>query len=274
VRVLVIKPFFLPALVATIGLIAPALAEAQFSRRDPATGEVYAVEIAYGWWKPTPTISFSSELFDIPGTVVDFERDLGILSQRLSELRVALRPARKHKFRVDYLPIGYSVEGHLLTREIIFNGQVFTPNIPVNVEADWDTWKVGYEYDFIYRDRGYVGVTFDVKYTKASIDFESPVTSEFARASAPIPGIGAVGRGYLARNVAVTGEFSWFKIPDSESRDYSGHYYDFDFYGTINFNRNVGVIGGWRRLDLGYIIELDAGDLDMTGLYFLGVVRF
>jgi hypothetical protein len=255
-------------------LIGPPGAEAQFSRQDPATGEVYAVEFAYGWWKPSPTISFSSEEFDIPGTVVDFETDLGIGSTRISEFRLALRPARKHKFRVDYLPIGYSIEGHLLSRPIIFNGQVFVPNLPVNVEADWTTWKGGYEYDFIYRDRGYVGVTFDVKYTRASIDFDSPVTSEFARASAPIPGIGAVGRGYLLRNVSVTGEFSWFRIPDSESRDYSGHYYDWDFYGTVNFNNHAGVIGGWRKLDLGYVVKLDRGDLDMSGLYLMGVVRF
>jgi hypothetical protein len=268
------KSAFLLALAITMEAVTPSGAEAQFSRRDPATGEVYGIEVAYGWWKPDPTITFSSEEFDIPGTIVDFENDLGIGSKRLSELRVALRPARKHKFRVDYLPIGYDVEGHILSRPIIFNGQVFVANIPVNVDAEWNTWKIGYEYDFVYRDRGFFGVTFDVKYTRASIDFESPITAEFARVSAPIPGIGAIGRGYLLRNVAVTGEFSWFSIPDSESRDYSGHYYDFDLYGTVNFNRNVGVMGGWRRLDLGYIVELDTGDLDMTGLYFLGVVRF
>src|ERR687889_401450 len=36
-------------------------AQAQFSRRDPATGETYRIEVAYGWWRPEPTINVASE---------------------------------------------------------------------------------------------------------------------------------------------------------------------------------------------------------------------
>ena len=67
---------------------------------------------------------------------------------------------------------------------------------------------------------------------------------------------------------------TFFKLPDSESSDYTGKYYDYDFYGTINFNDHVGVTGGWRKLDLSYTVKTDFGTLNMTGLYFLGVVRF
>jgi len=274
VRALVMKISLILALVLAGSLAAPAAADAQFSRRDPATGEVYAIEVAYGWWNPDPTITVSSESLGIPGTVIDFTTDLGIEGRRLSEFRVSLKPARKHKFKLDYIPIGYDVEGHTLTRTIVFNGQTFTPNLPINVEADWKTWRIGYEYDFIYRDRGYLGLILEAKYTRASIDFESPITAEFAEAKAPIPAIGMAGRGYLARNVSITGEVSFFKIPEAEDRDYSGHYYDFDLYATINFNRNTGVIGGWRRIDLGYTVDFDIGDLDMSGFYVMGVVRF
>ena len=74
-------------------------AHAQFNRSDPATGEKYGVEIAYGWWKPAPTIQIASEGLGIPPTLIDFETDLGIESERVRELRVVLRPARKHKFK-------------------------------------------------------------------------------------------------------------------------------------------------------------------------------
>ncbi len=272
-RLFVLKPFALSVLTAASCLLGPVSADAQYSG-DPATGELYTLEVAYGWWNPEPLITISSEGLGLPGTEVDFSTDLGIDSQRLSEFRAVLRPARKHKFKVDYLPISYGVEGHILTRPIVFNGQVYTPNIPVDVEASFTTWRVGYEYDFFYRDRGYVGLLLEAKYTKAKVEFDSPITTEFAEASAPIPAIGVAARGYLLRNVSVTGEFSVFSIPGDEGRDYSAHYYDFDVYGTVSFNRHAGVMGGWRRLDLAYVVDRDSGDLDLTGFYVLGIVRF
>jgi hypothetical protein len=180
----------LPVHILTLaGLLTASSAEAQFSRRDPATGETYKVEVAYGWWNPDPEITVSSESLGIPGTLIDFESDLGIGKKRLSEFRAVLRPARKHKFRIAYLPIEYDVEGHTLSRPIVFNGQLFTVGLPVNVDASWKTWRIGYEYDFVYRDRGYVGALVEARYTSASIDFASPVASEFAEAKAPIPAI-------------------------------------------------------------------------------------
>ena len=162
-------------------------ADAQFSRRDPATGEVYKVEFAYGWWRPEPTISIASEGLGIPPTLIDFETDLGIEKTRVREFRVVLRPARKHKLKLDYLPINYQVEGHVLSRTIVFNGQSYVVGLPVNLDADFTTLKIGYEYDFLYRDRGYLGLVIDAKVTRARIDFASPINDEFAEATAPIP---------------------------------------------------------------------------------------
>jgi len=249
-------------------------AHAQFSRRDPATGEVYKIEAAYGWWRPEPTIGIASEGLGIPPTLIDFETDLGIEKTRVREFRLVLRPSRKHKFKLDYLPINYKVDGHILSRTIVFNGQSYNVGLPVNLDADFTTLKIGYEYDFVYRDRGYFGFVLDTKVTRARIDFASPINDEFAEATAPIPTLGFAGRAYAARNVAVGGEMTFFKIPGGEDRDYDGSYFDYDFYATINFNNNAGVTGGWRKLDLDYTVKEDFGSLDLRGLYVLGVVRF
>jgi hypothetical protein len=249
-------------------------AEAQFNRADPATGETYHVELSYGWWGPEPTISAASEGLGIPPTTIDFVDDLGIVKKRMRDFRLVLRPAKKHKFDFEWIPIKYAVDEHILTREIIFNGQAFTVGIPVNVEATFNTLRFGYEYDFLYYDRGFLGFVLDTKVTQARIDFDSPITSEFAEATAPIPAIGFHGRGYVARNVAVGGEMTFFAIPGGQDRDYDGSYYDYDFYGTVNFRDNVGVTGGWRRLDLDYTVKNDFGALDLKGFYVQGVVRF
>ena len=74
-------------------------------------------------------------------------------------------------------------------------------------------------------------------------------------------------------NISITGEFTFFKLPDIDE-DYSGQYFDFDLYGTVNFTDNFGAQGGYRSFDVFYKIEDDNGDLQLKGLYFGGVVRF
>jgi hypothetical protein len=135
--------------------------------------------------------------------------------------------------------------------------------------------RFSYEYDFVYKDRGFFGVVLDLKYTDVEAALSNALIGrEFARAQAPIPAIGAIGRGYIAPNVSITGEFTMFRFPESINEDYGARYYDFDLYGTVNFTNNFGVQGGYRSLTVFYKVESDTGDLKMKGLYFGGVARF
>jgi hypothetical protein len=80
-----------------------------------------------------------------------------------------------------------------------------------------------------------------------------------------------IGRGYIAPNVSVTGEFTGlsFNRADDEVK-----FFDFDVYGTISLGRNVGVQGGYRSVVVDYLVDEDSGDLKMKGMYFGAVVRF
>ena len=257
-------------------LLAASPAVGQYSalpRSNPAVGEKYNVEVAFGVWNPTPEIVFSSEQFGIPGSDIDLQADLDVLEKTFKDFRFVLRPARKHKLRVEYIPITYEVDT-TLRRSIIFNGNLYPVGTPVQGEFKWDAWRFGYEYDFIYRDRGFLGFIAEAKYTHVRAELSTPIINEFAEAKAPIPAIGLVGRGYLLPNLAVGGEFTLFRLPENEDRDYTGRYYDFDVYSTFNFTNNFGVTGGYRRLVLGYQVENDVGDFRMNGYYVLGVARF
>jgi hypothetical protein len=140
---------------------------------------------------------------------------------------------------------------------------------------EWKAYRFGYEWDFLYRDRWFVGMLLELKYTDIEASLANAlVGEEFVRAHAPIPAIGIIGRGYVVPNVSITGEFSGFKLPSSVDEDYKADYFDFDLYGTVNFNDHVGVQAGWRRLTVFYRIDEDEGDLEMKGLYFGGVFRF
>jgi hypothetical protein len=117
-------------------------------------------------------------------------------------------------------------------------------------------------------------VIFDLKYTDVAVTLQSPILNEFDRARAPIPALGGVGRVYVIPSVAVTGEFSVFKFPDTLFKDTSGHYFDLNIYGTYNINRYLGVQGGYRSFDVGYGLRTDSGALTLKGLFFGVVARY
>jgi len=117
-------------------------------------------------------------------------------------------------------------------------------------------------------------VILEAKFTDINFELNSPIGNEYARARAPIPAIGGIGRAWVTKNVSITGEFTAFALPDEIDTDYGGHYYEWDIYGMVNFTKNLGAQVGWRRQDLAYIAKDDRGDAKLEGLYFGGVVRF
>ena len=274
------RPVFSTLLFCAAAVLAASPAHAQYGARtysDRATGETYHVELGGYFWNPSPEIGIVSEGLGIPGDRVDFVTDLGIEQSQFRQLKVVLRPATKHKFRFEYTPIGYEAES-TVTREFVFNGQRYRVGLPVVSELQWKAFRFGYEWDFLYRERGFFGLLLEAKYTNVQASLTSSVAgfqlAEFAQARAPIPAIGAIGRIYPAANISITGEFSAFKLPDSINEDYRARYFDFDIYGTVNFNDHFGAQGGYRSFDVFYKIEDDEGELALKGLYFGGVLRF
>jgi hypothetical protein len=268
------------AMLAVLALATPAAAQygARRYTSDRATGESYNFEVSGLFWSPTPDIVLSSagsgSLTGIRGSDINFQTDLGIDKQKLNQLKLVLRPGTKHKFRFEYTPIQYMSQAVLHTR-IVFNGQAYEIGVPVNAELDWKAYRFGYEYDFAYHDRGFVGVLVDLKYTDITATLSSTfVGTEFAHARAPIPAIGVVGRGYVVPNVSITGEFSAFRWPNTIVKNYEGTYYDFDLYGTVNFNDHIGGQVGFRSIDVGYTVKQDVGAMTLKGPYFGVVARF
>jgi len=263
-------------------LCAAAPAQAQYGARratsNRATGENYHVEAAIEFWNPTPDpIAISSESLGILGTNVDFVNVLGIEQTKFRQFKVALRPATKHKFRFEYTPINYDAQ-KVVQASFVFNGQLFQVGVPVTTNLKWNAYRFGYEWDFVYKNRGFAGLLLDLKYTdvSATLTAASVGAAQFTHARAPIPAIGFIGRGYVTPNISITGEFSAFKLPEKalNSQDYSGHYYDFDLYGTVNFNDHLGAQLGYRSIDVFYKVKLDNGTMTLKGPYFGGVVRF
>lgn len=256
-------------------LLMPATTLAQAN--DPvistrAIGEDYHIELSGGFWRPKVAGTISSEQFGIVGSNIDFTKDLGFTTTRFGDGRLVLRPGKKHRFRVQYTPVSYSAESEL-SREIIFNGIKYPVNVPVQSSFDWKVWRFGYEYDFFYTDRGFIGFLIEGRYTEMAAHLKSPLNDEATSAKAPLPAFGLIGRAYPLKNVSITAEVSGFKLPNVDE-DYDANYVDIDIYGTVNFTHHFGVQAGWRRMNTFLKVEKDQGDFRFQGIWFGGAIRY
>jgi hypothetical protein len=263
------------------GIAAAIPAEAQYGARpstsNRATGETYHVEVGGSIWNPNPTILIASEGLGQLGDQIDFVNTLGIERKSFKQLKVVLRPATKHKFRFEYTPIQFEAQ-KTVPVSFVFNGQRFPINVPVTTDLTWHAYRFGYEWDFLYKDRGFAGVVLEAKYTDVNATLVSQAVgiAQFTEARAPIPAIGFIGRGYVVPNISITGEFTFFKLPDKaiQSQDYSANYYDLDIYGTVNFTDHFGAQVGYRSFDVFYKVKQDTGSMKLKGPYIAGVARF
>jgi hypothetical protein len=253
-------------LLALLGLL---LIGTPASAQSVMPAETAHVEFSWLWWKPEPQITISSG--DLSSDI-DFVRDLGIENERFREIRVALKPGRKHKIRFAYIPIRYAQEGKVLERTIVFRGVTYNVSLPVNTSLDWDLYRFGYEWDFVAGRHGFLGVVTDLKYNKLDAQIESPVGTESTEQNVYVPTVGVITRVYMSKYFSVTGEFTAFKL--ARLTDFEGKIYDFDVTGQINVNKSFGGQVGYRSLKVDYLVRKDDGNLDLKGPYFGVVLRF
>jgi hypothetical protein len=228
-------------------------------------------EISVLFWRPTPDLVISTPAITGAGVdEIDFVSEFGIEQKWFPEFRATL--GHKHKFRFGYVPIKYDASA-TIRRTITLNGRTFNVGAPATTEIKWDLWRFGYEWDFVSTDSGFFGLIADLKYNKVTASIDSPA---LARASsteqkAPVPTIGAIGRGYIAPQVAISAEFTALKIDRSE---FNAKFYDFDVNAFVTFGKYIGAQGGYRAVTVDYLVDEDTGDLKMQGPYAGVILRF
>ena len=239
---------------------------------DFAVGEKYKVEFSYTFWQPKLDGNLTSDQLGVIGSRVDLTSDLALETARFHDFRFVIRPAKKHRVKIQYTPIEFNGSG-TLSRDITFAGVVYPISLPIESLLTWKTFRVGYEYDFYYKPRGFIGVLVMAGTTAFNARIDSVIGSAEALGDAPLIEIGAAGRFYPIRNLAINFEGSGIKLtnlePDSMLKTLS-----FDLSATYNFTNNFGVSGGWRRLDTNLVLKGDSGELDFKGLWIGGVVRY
>ena len=222
--------------------------------------ETTRVELGFATWSPEPTINLQN---------IDFSGTLGIEAKRLTDYRV--RAGGAHKFRFSYLPIAYD-DSKVIQTSITFQGVTYPVTVPVTYELEWKLYRIGYEWDFVRFNYGFVGLVAEVKYNKVLATLSAPsVGAEATEANVPVPTIGGIARGYLGQYLSVTGEFTGLKLTRDEFR---GRFYDLDIYAQLNLVKQLAIQAGYRSLDVDYLADGDNGTLTFDGPYLGGVIRF
>ena len=243
------------------------LAAAPAAAQNTNIGEVNLL-----FWTPDADLVLQSgALTTATGiTEIDFVQEFGIENETFPEIRLAV--GRNHKFRFGYVPVRYEADA-IIQRTITFRGQTFTVGAPASTNIDWDIWRFGYEWDFVSRERGFVGVIGELKYNRLDASIDSPLLAEAAATEqkAPVPTVGVIGRGFVHEMVSITAEFSGLRVSTSE---FEAKFLDFDINGAVTFGRYIGVQGGFRQVTVDYFIDEDVGDLKLRGPYFGIVARF
>ena len=245
----------------------------QRAQSQSVAAESYRLEALVRFWPTTANVVLSSDVADIPGTRIDFKRDLGLTDQSFPEIQVVLHPGRRHKFRLQYIPIRFDSTG-TPARDLVFNGRLYRAGLPIASRLDWKTYRVGYEYDVIARPRGFVGIIAEVKHTIVDARLQNAGADENSRQAMPVPALGGITRFYPHPRLSLTGEATYFAVPDRPDGHYGGSILDIDAYATWNVSRRVAAQAGFRDIDIHHLGEWNTATFTLKGAHAGLVVRF
>jgi hypothetical protein len=239
------------------------LAAPAHAQRAPA--EDYTLRAEYLWWSPGPSGQLQKGLGDEPGTLLDARDDLGLGEAGANLARATFRLGGSWKLRGAWSPLDF--RGDVLaprsfaygTTAVRAGDQVITA-----LKGNYVTGEL--EWDFVERERGFLGFLFGVKYFDVdtlllNVDASSRV-AETERL--PIPVLGLAGRAYVHPRVSLEVELSGLSAGDR------GHVWELLLAARAHVSSRLAVTGGYRRLALEGRDDRDFFNLDL-GTWTFGV---
>ena len=199
------------------------------------------------------------------GTELHLEGDLNVDKQALVvRLDGTYNFNRRHSISFSYYQVDRSGERRL-QNDISFANWVYTFGTDVVKDQRFEIFKLSYGYNFLFRPKGTLGVTFGIHamsfYSTLSA-LDGSVTNE-ADADAPVPVIGLRGHYQFAEKWRLVGTYDRL---DLSIDDVKGHFGDFIVSVEHDTFNNVSFGFGLNRLNL----NVDARDENLQGKIKIG----
>jgi hypothetical protein len=197
--------------------------------------DAYKLRIDAGWFYTNPSGSIHGET---DTGSIDFQKDLGFNSYSTFSGKIDWKFTRKNHLYVAIIPF-YKSGQTVLNRTFTFQGQTFTAGLTTNSSIDMFATLPGYQYDFIRRKRGHLGLALqmDLFDTTAKINAAAQVTGDGVHHSA------VSASGSLLSPIPVAGPDIRFYLTDSPRVFVAGNVLGMYLFGYGNFVSTVGDVG-------------------------------
>jgi hypothetical protein len=224
--------------------------------------ERYTLRVEYREWRPKLSSEIQYGAGGVTGTLLDVERDLGIMDERTFELHGSLQFKPGHRLRFSWTPLDYAGDV-IVARSFTFGGRTYTVSSRVVTDLSGDLFSGGYEWDFLKSGKGYLGAFVGGQAFTGDAALEVPDLNVRERRSLtafePLLGLG--GRTYAGR----------FSLEGQVSGLVAGRYgYSYELSGSarLHLSDRAAVQGGYRLVRINAKDEPDRLRLRLGGWTF------
>jgi hypothetical protein len=247
-----------------LGVVVP-----QVSAQQQEDFDSYKVKLEGYWLYSNPSGTFQGA--NDP-TGIDLQRDLHFNAYSTFAGKVDWKFTRKNHLYVQGLAFNSS-RSVVLDRTIVFRGQTFQVGSSIHASLSSPLYVVGYQYDFIRRRRGHLGIAVQANIfdTHASISAAAQIVG-----GQPLPSVHASGS--LLAPIPVAGPQFRFYLTNSPKLFVDGNVYGMYFFGYGNYvssslslgytiNRHVALKAGYQlgsRLEVNDDAKSDRLGVRMT----------
>ena len=203
--------------------------------QDSKDFDAYKLRIDTGWYysKPTGNLHGSAD-----SGSVDLQKDLGFNSYSTFSGRVDWKFTRKNHLYLAIIPLNTSRQT-VLNRTFTFQGQTFNAGLTANSSLNTLAVAPGYQYDFIRRKRGHLGLGLQMDFfdTTAKINVAAQTIGDGIHHDA------MSASGSLLAPIPVAGPDFRFYLTDSPRVFVDGNVLGMYLFGYGNFVSTVGRVG-------------------------------
>jgi hypothetical protein len=197
--------------------------------------DAYKLRVDAGWYysSPTGTLHGTSD-----NGSIDLQKDLGFRSYSTFSGKVQWKFTRKNHLYVTFIPLNTSRQ-IVLNRTFTFQGQTYDAGLKTSSSLDTLEVAPGYQYDFIRRKRGHLGlaIQMDLFNTKAKISAAAQVTGDGVHHDA------VSASGSLFAPIPVAGPDVRIYLTNSPKVFVDANVLGMYFFGYGNFVSSAGDVG-------------------------------
>jgi hypothetical protein len=198
----------------------------------------YKLRIDADWYYANPSGYLEGTTSGANVAPIDLNKDLGFPTYSTFAGKADWKFTRKNHLYLAASPFNMS-HSTVLNRTFTFQGQTFTAGLTSSSSLNTVYWAPGYQYDFIRRKRGHLGLALqmDLFNSKASINAAAQTTADGVHHAA------VSASGSLLAPVPVAGPDFRFYVTNSPKVFVQGNLFGMYLFGYGNFISSGGSVG-------------------------------